>query len=121
GRRHRRRHRRDQRGPSLGRTLPQGRDRDGDGGLSLRHRHRAPDQGRAPGTRQVPSGLSFSGTGPNDRRRRGGVMSEDGIVVRPLAAADRAAWEPLWQGYQAFYRISLPPAVTDGTFARMLD
>jgi len=48
-------------------------------------------------------------------------MSEDGIVVRPLAAADRAAWEPLWQGYQAFYRISLPPAVTDGTFARMLD
>jgi len=48
-------------------------------------------------------------------------MSEDGIVVRPLAAADRAAWEPLWQGYQAFYRVSLPPAVTDGTFARMLD
>ncbi|GGG26837.1 GNAT family N-acetyltransferase [Chelatococcus composti] len=48
-------------------------------------------------------------------------MREDAIVVRPLTAADRAAWEPLWQGYQAFYCISLPPEVSDGTFARMLD
>jgi GNAT superfamily N-acetyltransferase len=43
------------------------------------------------------------------------------ITVRPLVRADRAQWEPLWQGYLAFYQTSLPHDVTDLTFARFLE
>lgn len=42
-------------------------------------------------------------------------------VIRPLLAADRAEWERLWRGYQAFYEVDLPAATTDITFARLLD
>lgn len=44
-------------------------------------------------------------------------MSE--ISIRPLTANDRAAWEPLWQGYLTFYKASLTPETTDTTFARL--
>jgi GNAT superfamily N-acetyltransferase len=40
------------------------------------------------------------------------------ITIRPLARADRADWEPLWQGYLAFYETSIPDEVTDLTFGR---
>jgi GNAT superfamily N-acetyltransferase len=40
-------------------------------------------------------------------------------VVRPLRADDRAAWDPLWAGYLAFYRHELAPEVTEGAFARL--
>ncbi|MEM9730606.1 MAG: GNAT family N-acetyltransferase, partial [Myxococcota bacterium] len=30
-------------------------------------------------------------------------------------------WEPLWQGYLAFYGVPLPDAVTDTTWTRLLD
>ena len=43
------------------------------------------------------------------------------VTIRPLEAADRAAWDPLWQGYLAFYKTDLDPAVTDVTWARLLD
>jgi GNAT superfamily N-acetyltransferase len=43
------------------------------------------------------------------------------IAIRPLARADRAEWEPLWQGYLAFYKTSVAPEVTDTTFARFFD
>jgi GNAT superfamily N-acetyltransferase len=43
------------------------------------------------------------------------------ITIRPLARTDRAQWEPLWQGYLAFYRTSVPEDVTDLTFARFFD
>lgn len=43
------------------------------------------------------------------------------LAVRPLAVADRAAWEPLWAGYLAFYETSVPPATTNRTWARLLD
>lgn len=43
------------------------------------------------------------------------------ILIRDLTAADRPAWEPLWQGYLTFYKISLPPEVTETTWARLLD
>jgi GNAT superfamily N-acetyltransferase len=39
--------------------------------------------------------------------------------VRPLRADDRAAWQPLWDAYLAFYREALDPAVTDDVFARL--
>lgn len=44
-------------------------------------------------------------------------MSETSI--RPLAASDREAWEPLWQGYLTFYKAALTPDITDATFARL--
>lgn len=43
------------------------------------------------------------------------------VAVRPLAASDRAAWEPLWQGYLVFYEQDLEPSVTDETWRRLLD
>jgi len=41
--------------------------------------------------------------------------------IRPLRADDRAQWSTLWAGYLRFYRQRLPPEVTDGTFARLID
>ena len=41
------------------------------------------------------------------------------MTVRPLAAADRAQWQPLWQGYLEFYKADVAPAVSDVTFARL--
>ncbi|TBW38194.1 GNAT family N-acetyltransferase [Siculibacillus lacustris] len=43
------------------------------------------------------------------------------VVVRPLVAADRPAWEPLWAAYQRFYEVALPPTTTDLTWSRFLD
>lgn len=43
------------------------------------------------------------------------------IVVRALTATDRAAWEPLWQGYLTFYATTLPEAQTDLTWQRLHD
>ncbi|BAK67785.1 putative acetyltransferase [Sphingobium sp. SYK-6] len=39
----------------------------------------------------------------------------------PLRAQDRGAWTPLWEGYQAFYEVAIAPAVSDVTWARLLD
>jgi GNAT superfamily N-acetyltransferase len=41
------------------------------------------------------------------------------ITIRQLEASDRAAWEPLWQGYLTFYKASLTAETTDTTFARL--
>ena len=41
--------------------------------------------------------------------------------VRPLTVADRAGWEALWNGYLEFYRVELPPEVTEATWRRLLD
>lgn len=46
-------------------------------------------------------------------------MSE--VVIRPLGADERAAWEPLWRGYLTFYKTSQTPDVTDITWKRLLD
>lgn len=43
------------------------------------------------------------------------------MIVRPIRPDDRAAWDPLWQGYLAFYRASLPDEVTETTWRRLLD
>jgi GNAT superfamily N-acetyltransferase len=40
------------------------------------------------------------------------------VEVRPLTEEDRAAWEPLWQGYLTFYETALPADVTDTTWSR---
>lgn len=41
--------------------------------------------------------------------------------VRPLSRDERPAWDPLWAGYLAFYKATVSPAVTDGTWARLHD
>lgn len=43
------------------------------------------------------------------------------FAIRPLAAADRPQWDALWRGYLDFYETSVPAAVSDVTFARLLD
>ncbi|PJI43577.1 GNAT family N-acetyltransferase [Ferrovibrio sp.] len=43
------------------------------------------------------------------------------IVIRPVAATERAQWEPLWLGYLAFYEKSVPAVVTDFTWARVVE
>ncbi len=42
-------------------------------------------------------------------------------AVRRLESSDRAAWTPLWQGYLAFYEEALPEAITERTWARLMD
>lgn len=42
-------------------------------------------------------------------------------TIRPLTSADRAAWNPLWQGYLDFYKTELTPDITETTWNRLLD
>ena len=50
-----------------------------------------------------------------------GNQSTDGVVIRPLRIDERADWEPLWKGYQAFYQVDIPDDVTAVTWARLHD
>jgi GNAT superfamily N-acetyltransferase len=47
------------------------------------------------------------------------------LVVRPIARGDREAWQPLWDGYNAFYGragpTALPAEITETTWARFFD
>ena len=47
------------------------------------------------------------------------------ISIRPIQPTDRAAWQPLWDGYNAFYdragETALPGEITDTTWARFFD
>jgi GNAT superfamily N-acetyltransferase len=42
-------------------------------------------------------------------------------VIRPLRRDERAQWEPLWKGYQAFYKVAIPDETTAVTWARFHD
>ena len=43
------------------------------------------------------------------------------VVIRPVGAAERADWEPLWKGYLDFYRSSVSKETYDATWARLQD
>ena len=43
------------------------------------------------------------------------------LEIRPVRAADHAAWLPLWQGYLHLYESELPAATTASTWQRFLD
>lgn len=43
------------------------------------------------------------------------------VSIRPLREDERAAWEPLWQGYLTFYKATLAPGATDTAWARLQD
>lgn len=46
-------------------------------------------------------------------------------TIRRILPADRAAWQPLWDGYNAFYgrsgETALPAPITEMTWARFFD
>lgn len=43
------------------------------------------------------------------------------LQIRDAGTADETAWRTLWAGYLAFYKVDLDPAVTDRTWARLMD
>jgi len=47
------------------------------------------------------------------------------LIIRPIALTDRAAWAPLWDGYNTFYGregpTALAPEVTDVLWQRLFD
>lgn len=49
----------------------------------------------------------------------------DPIIVRPVATTDFEQWQPLWQGYNAFYgrhgATALPDQVTQSTWSRFFN
>ncbi|TCT04666.1 GNAT family N-acetyltransferase [Aquabacter spiritensis] len=43
------------------------------------------------------------------------------IEIRAIGVGDHDAWLPLWRGYQAFYEIEIPEAVSRRTWTRLCD
>lgn len=43
------------------------------------------------------------------------------VVIRPVGDGERAAWEPLWKGYQIFYKVALAEDTNAVTWARLHD
>jgi GNAT superfamily N-acetyltransferase len=47
------------------------------------------------------------------------------VLIREIQAADRSAWEPLWEGYNAFYgragATALPAVITQTLWERLFD
>ena len=48
-------------------------------------------------------------------------MTRSDITIRPMRPDERAQWEPLWKGYQAFYKVVIPDDTTAVTWARLHD
>ena len=48
-------------------------------------------------------------------------MADDDVEIRPVGPDERAAWEPLWQGYLTFYKATLPQIATDTAWKRFHD
>jgi GNAT superfamily N-acetyltransferase len=43
------------------------------------------------------------------------------VVIRPIRADEQAALEPLWKGYQTFYKVVIPEQTTAVVWARLHD
>ena len=48
-------------------------------------------------------------------------MTGANIAIRPVGLDERADWEPLWKGYQAFYKVVISDETTAVTWARLHD
>lgn len=48
-------------------------------------------------------------------------MPDVAYEIRPIRSDERADWEPLWKGYQAFYQVVIPDETTAVTWARLQD
>ena len=42
------------------------------------------------------------------------------ITIRPIEARDKPQWRHLWTGYLEFYETTVPDAVYDTTFERLV-
>jgi GNAT superfamily N-acetyltransferase len=49
------------------------------------------------------------------------AKSDTTVVIKPVGADERAAWEPLWNGYLAFYKATLAPGASDIAWQRFHD
>ena len=43
------------------------------------------------------------------------------FIIRPVEKGERVNWEPLWKGYQNFYRVEIPEEATDRAWERLHD
>jgi GNAT superfamily N-acetyltransferase len=43
------------------------------------------------------------------------------LEIRNPSSSHEAAWRKLWEGYLAFYKVTLDPEVTASTWSRLLD
>jgi GNAT superfamily N-acetyltransferase len=48
-------------------------------------------------------------------------MAPSELEIRPIRRDERADWEPLWKGYQLFYKVAIPEETTRTTWARLHD
>ena len=48
-------------------------------------------------------------------------MPASDFIVRSVTPPERDAWEPLWKGYLAFYKATIPDEATDTTWKRLHD
>ena len=48
-------------------------------------------------------------------------MAASSATIRRVGADERADWEPLWKGYQAFYKVAISEQTTAMTWARLHD
>lgn len=48
-------------------------------------------------------------------------MTASDLVIRPVGPDERAAWEPLWNGYLTFYELSVTKDVSDVLWKRLHD
>ena len=48
-------------------------------------------------------------------------MAAPDVTIRPLRPDERVDWEPLWKGYQAFYKVVISDETTSVTWARLHD
>ena len=48
-------------------------------------------------------------------------MAAPNATIRAIRVDERADWEPLWKGYQAFYKVVIPDQTTAVTWARLHD
>jgi ribosomal protein S18 acetylase RimI-like enzyme len=48
-------------------------------------------------------------------------MSKNSLIIRAVAAADRAEWDLLYQGYAAFYKVTQTPEMRETVWAWLMD
>jgi len=55
----------------------------------------------------------FSGLQP------GGSGFETAVIIRAIKPEDKVAWQGLWDGYLAFYEVTLSDTITESTWSRI--
>ena len=43
------------------------------------------------------------------------------VTIRDARPDDEARWRALWDGYLAFYEVTVAPEITDNTWRRVFD